>query len=87
MLYRFAFSNYGLGEATRKIVDSKIDCSAVKNREFKGKIIIASTFTVQPILPSISIWCKAFGFNMEVDIESFDQVNQLLLSNDSPFFF
>ncbi|KAB8331116.1 HAD-IIIC family phosphatase [Scytonema tolypothrichoides VB-61278] len=49
------------------------------------KIVIAATFTAQPLGSTLELWCKAFGIPFSVEFAEFNQLEQTLLSPDSLF--
>lgn len=46
---------------------------------------IAATFTAEPLASALSIWARAFRIPVHVEFLGFNQVDQALLSPDSPF--
>jgi FkbH-like protein len=49
------------------------------------RVIVASTFSVEPLTSSLRLWCHAFGIPVEWESAGFDQVQQALLDPDSSF--
>ncbi len=49
------------------------------------KIVIAASFTAQPLGSTLELWCKAFGIPFSVEFGEFNQLEQTLLSPDSIF--
>jgi FkbH-like protein len=49
------------------------------------RIVIAASFTAEPVASSLGVWCGAFGIATEVVFAGFNQVPQALLAADSPF--
>ncbi|NJR75339.1 MAG: hypothetical protein HC773_20250 [Scytonema sp. CRU_2_7] len=49
------------------------------------KIVIAATFTAQPLGSTLELWCKAFGISFSVEFGEFNQLEQTLLSPESVF--
>ena len=54
-------------------------------QEGKQKIVIAATFTAQPLGSTLELWCRAFGIPFSVEFGEFNQLEQTLLSPDSVF--
>jgi len=61
-------------------------------RRFEGtetgparRIVVSATFTSQPLAAPLELWCRAFGVPVAVHFQDFNQVEQALLSPDSPF--
>lgn len=54
-------------------------------QEDNKKIVIAATFTAQPLGSTLELWCRAFGIPFSVEFGEFNQLNQTLLSPDSLF--
>jgi FkbH-like protein len=48
-------------------------------------VLIAATFTVQPLGSTLELWCRAFQIPSHVDFLEFDQVEQTLLAEQSNF--
>ncbi|MEH2065651.1 MAG: HAD-IIIC family phosphatase [Nostoc sp.] len=49
------------------------------------KIVIAASFTAQPLGSTLELWCRAFGIPLSVEFGEFNQLEQTLLSPDSVF--
>jgi FkbH-like protein len=49
------------------------------------KIVIAASFTAQPLGSTLELWCRAFGIPFSVEFVEFNQLEQTLLSPDSIF--
>ena len=49
------------------------------------KVIVAATFSAEPLTSTLRLWSNAFGIPVEIESAGFDQVPQALLSPDSPF--
>ncbi len=49
------------------------------------KIIIAASFTAQPVSSTLELWCRAFGMDVAVEFGEFDRLEQTLLDPDSIF--
>ncbi|MCP6761073.1 MAG: HAD-IIIC family phosphatase [Fischerella sp. CENA71] len=49
------------------------------------KIVIAASFTAQPLGSTLDLWCRAFGIPFSVEFGEFNQLEQTLLSPDSVF--
>ncbi len=49
------------------------------------KIVLAATFTAQPLGSALELWCRAFGIPFSVEFGEFNQVEQTLLAPDSDF--
>lgn len=49
------------------------------------KVLVAATFSMEPIASSLTLWSSAFGIPVELESVGFNQVPQALLSPDSPF--
>ncbi|MEH1789485.1 MAG: HAD-IIIC family phosphatase [Nostoc sp.] len=49
------------------------------------KIVIAASFTTQPLGSTLELWCRAFGIPLSVEFGEFNQLEQTLLSPDSVF--
>ncbi|MBW4479485.1 MAG: HAD-IIIC family phosphatase [Tolypothrix brevis GSE-NOS-MK-07-07A] len=54
-------------------------------QESEKKIVIAASFTAQPLGSTIQLWCQAFGIPFSVEFGEFNQLEQTLLSPDSVF--
>lgn len=48
-------------------------------------VVIAATFTSEPLASALKLWSQAFGIRVHVEFISYDQVHQALLAPDSPF--
>ncbi|MBD2567496.1 HAD-IIIC family phosphatase [Anabaena lutea] len=53
--------------------------------ESDKKIIIAASFTAQPLGSTLYLWCRAFGIPFSVEFGEFNQLETTLLSPDSLF--
>jgi FkbH-like protein len=49
------------------------------------KVVLAATFSAEPLVTTLKLWSRAFGFLVECESAGFDQVPQALLSPTSPF--
>lgn len=49
------------------------------------KVIVAATFSAEPLTTSLKLWCTAFGIPVEFESAGFNQVQQALLDLDSSF--
>lgn len=49
------------------------------------KVIVAGTFSAEPLMSSLKLWCTAFGIPVEFESAGFNQVQQALLNPDSSF--
>ena len=49
-------------------------------------IVIAATFTAEPLAATLKLWSSAFGIPVRVEFAGFNQVQQTLLSPASPFY-
>ncbi|HVA85751.1 MAG TPA: HAD-IIIC family phosphatase, partial [Candidatus Saccharimonadales bacterium] len=49
------------------------------------RVVIASTFTAQPLIPSLRLWARAFGIDADVEVTDFDQLEAALLSPSGVF--
>jgi FkbH-like protein len=54
-------------------------------QEGERKIVIAATFTAQPLGSTLELWCRAFGMPFSVEFGEFNQLEQTLLSPVSVF--
>lgn len=52
---------------------------------YSKKLIIASSFTAQPINSTLELWCRAFGIPFAIEFGQFNQIEQILFSPDSIF--
>jgi FkbH-like protein len=50
------------------------------------RVVIASSFTAEPLASTLKLWSNAFGIAVEVEFYGFNQVQQALLSPESPFY-
>ncbi|HEY0581577.1 MAG TPA: HAD-IIIC family phosphatase, partial [Chloroflexota bacterium] len=48
-------------------------------------VTIAATFTAEPIAPTLKVWGRALGFDLECDFAAYDQVAQTLLDGGGLF--
>lgn len=48
-------------------------------------VVIAATFTAEPLAQSLKVWTRAFGIPVQLEFAAYDQVPQMLLAADSPF--
>ena len=48
-------------------------------------VVIAASYTAQPIATSLQLWTRAFGFGVNVAFHGYNQVHQALLDEQSPF--
>jgi FkbH-like protein len=49
------------------------------------QVAVAATFVAQPLAPSLTSWCAAFGIRAGVEFAPFNQVVQSLLDPEGPF--
>jgi FkbH-like protein len=49
------------------------------------RVCIAASFTVQPVAPTLKVWGRAFGLEIECCFAEYDQIVQALLDPDGPF--
>ena len=70
--------------ATRLLVVQD-SAATQKYRHPPVKVIVAATFSAEPLMSSLILWSKAFGIPVEWESAGFDQVQQALLSPESPF--
>ena len=49
------------------------------------RVVVAATFTAEPLASSLTLWSRAFGIDVRVDFAGFNQVQQTLLSSNSVF--
>jgi hypothetical protein len=49
------------------------------------RVVVASSFTAQPLATTMKVWGRAFGLELECEFAGFGQIGQALLSADSPF--
>jgi len=49
------------------------------------RIVIAATFTAEPLAPTLKLWTRAFGLNVAVEFAGYNQVMQQLLDPNSLF--
>jgi len=49
-------------------------------------IVIAATFTAEPMAAPLALWSRAFGIPMRAEFAGFNQVQQTLLAPESPFY-
>jgi len=49
------------------------------------RVIIASSFTAQPLAATMKVWGRAFGLELECEFAGFGQISQALLAGNSPF--
>jgi FkbH-like protein len=76
------------------LLNHKLATQQLANREASSpgkfilptiRVIVASTFSVEPLSSSLKLWCHAFGIPVEWESAGFDQVQQALLDPDSSF--
>ncbi|MCU1263175.1 MAG: hypothetical protein JWO80_6060, partial [Bryobacterales bacterium] len=48
-------------------------------------VVIAASFTAQPLAPSIKLWGQAFGFDLDCQFAGYNQIVQTLLGHSSEF--
>ena len=53
---------------------------AVLPAQHHGTVVIASTFTAEPLVPSLRLWARAFGVDASIEVAGFDQLETSLLS-------
>jgi len=46
-------------------------------------VVVAATFTAEPLVPALSLWSRAFGIKARTQVQGFDQVQQSLLDPQS----
>lgn len=51
----------------------------------KKKMVVAATFTAQPLGSALELWCRAFEMPFAVEFGEFNQLEQTLLAPDSDF--
>ena len=51
----------------------------------KKKMVVAATFTAQPLGSTLELWSRAFGIPFTVEFGEFNQLEQTLLAADSDF--
>jgi FkbH-like protein len=49
-------------------------------------IVIAATFTAEPLAATFALWSRAFGIPVRAEFAAFNQVQQTLLAPESPFY-
>jgi len=49
------------------------------------RVVVASSFTAQPLAGAMKIWGRAYGLELECEFAGFNQIAQTLLAADSPF--
>ena len=47
------------------------------------RVVVASTFTAEPIRPTLELWASRFGWRLAIEFEAFDQAVQSLLDPTS----
>jgi len=68
-------------EATRGLAER----STATSPAIHGRVVIASTFTAQPLTPSLKLWAGAFGIDLEIEVADFNHVEAALLSPSGAF--
>ncbi len=48
------------------------------------EVVIAATFTADPLVPTVTLWSRAFGIRARTHMLGFNQVQESLLAPDSP---
>lgn len=48
-------------------------------------VVIAASFTAQPLAPSVKLWGQAFGFDLDCQFAGYNQIVQTLLGHSSEF--
>jgi FkbH-like protein len=66
--------------ATRALTERYMDHPAASPL----RVSIASSFTTQPLVPTLKVWGRAFGFELNCELAGFGQIATALLSTDSP---
>ncbi|NJM97327.1 MAG: hypothetical protein HC800_09260 [Phormidesmis sp. RL_2_1] len=77
-------------QATTRLLAQRYHSSAkagYSSDQTPEKIVrVAATFTAQPLVSSLVLWCRAFGIHVSVDFLTFNQVEPTLLDANSPFY-
>jgi FkbH-like protein len=69
-------------EATRALAaDSGIETAALQ----RLMVVVASTFTAEPLASALKLWGKAFGYHLECRFAGYDQIVPTLLDPAGPF--
>ena len=63
-------------DATRALADRP----ELHEAQYHANVVIASTFTVEPLLPSLRLWVREFGIDASIEMAGFDQLETSLLS-------
>ena len=69
-------------DATRDLAD-RAPVAAAASRHCR--VVIAATFTAQPLAPALRLWARAFGVDADVEVAGFDQLETALLSPSGAF--
>ena len=70
------------GEATRALAGRFSEAPAGAQAV---RVVVASSFTAQPLAGAMKIWGRAYGLELECEFAGYNQIAQTLLSGDSPF--
>lgn len=70
-------------DATRLLAQAARPCVAGSSAPLK--VVVAASFTAEPLASSLTAWTGAFDITTEVEFYGFNQIAQALLSPDSPF--
>ena len=68
-------------EATRALTERFMDRPAAEPL----RVVIASSFTAQPLAITLKVWGRAFGLELDCEIAGFNQIATTLLAADGPF--
>ncbi|WP_437201537.1 HAD-IIIC family phosphatase [Planctomicrobium sp. SH664] len=68
---------------TRSLAQNQFPLPPLQGDELR--VVIASTFTAEPLASSLKLWSRAFGLNVLVEFAGFNQITQELLSSGSLF--
>jgi FkbH-like protein len=55
-----------------------------ESKRHEVDVIIASTFTAEPLVPALNAWTGAFGIKANTQVLGFNRVQEFLLADDSP---
>ncbi|AOW99687.1 hypothetical protein BJP34_09655 [Moorena producens PAL-8-15-08-1] len=64
---------------------ARLSQEEVVQGQAKKTIVVAATFTVQPLGSTLELWCRAFQMPFSVEFAEFNQLEQTLLSPNSDF--
>ena len=70
--------------ATRQLASSTSEATGAALPK-DMRVVVAATFTSEPLASSLTLWSRAFGIDVRVDFAGYDQVQQTLLAPDSIF--